>query len=129
MVRIISFVLATLFPFTVAFAQTNRGGISGTVFDKNGAVIAGATVTVTNVGTNRSQAITTSSDGTYSFPSLEPVVYRITAEAPGFKKSVVSNIKVDTAVTSTINVTLETGTLDSVTEVRASSASVNVESG
>jgi carboxypeptidase family protein len=129
MVRIISSLLATSFLFTIAIAQTNRGGITGTVFDKNGAVIPGASVRVTNVGTNRSQTITTSSDGAYTVPSLEPVVYRITAEAPGFRKSVVGNIKVDTAVTSTINITLETGTIDSVIEVTADGAVLNAESG
>src|SRR4030095_9871644 len=78
-------------------AQTNRGGISGTIFDKTGAVIPGASVTITNVGTNRSEKFTTSSEGASTAPSLEPVVYRITVEAPGFKKSVVETVKVDTA--------------------------------
>ena len=129
MIRIISLLFATLFLFTIAFAQTNRGGISGTVSDKNGAVIPGAIVTITNVGTNRSQKITTSSDGNYTVPSLEPVVYRITVEAAGFRKSVVGNIKVDTAVTSTVNVTLEPGAIDSVINVTADSAIMNSESG
>src|SRR5262245_52562538 len=130
MVRIISTLsLATLFLFTSVFAQTNRGGITGTVSDKNGAVIPGASVTVTNVGTNRSEKITTSSDGTYTVPSLEPVIYRVTAEAPNFKKSVVGNIKVDTAVTSTINLTLEPGAIGSVIEITADGAVLNAESG
>src|SRR5262245_17665129 len=107
--RIISLLLAILLLGAVAFGQTNRGGINGTVFDKNGAVLPGATVTVTNIGSNRSQTTTASSDGAYAVPSLEPVAYRITVEAPGFKKSIVDNIKVDTASTATVNITLETG--------------------
>ena len=89
-----------------AIAQTNRGGISGTVTDKNGGVSPGATVIVTNIGTNQSQKLTTSGEGTYTATFLEPVAYRITVEAPGFKKSVLNNVKVDTATVVTANVTL-----------------------
>src|SRR5262245_14008353 len=84
-----------------AIAQTNRGVVSGTVSDKNGGVIPNATVTVTNSGTNQSQKLTTSEEGAYAATSLDPVVYRITVEAPGFKKAVLNNVKVDTATKGT----------------------------
>src|SRR5262245_61869201 len=100
-------VLPILLCGAAASAQTNRGGVSGTVFDRTGAVVPGAQVTIINVGTNRSQTLRTSGDGAYSAPALEPVVYRITVEAPGFKTAVVDSLKVDTAVTATVNVTLE----------------------
>jgi outer membrane receptor protein involved in Fe transport len=109
--------------------QSNRGGISGTVFDKNGAVIPGAMVIVTNVGTNRSERLTASSDGAFTAPSLEPVVYRVTVEATGFRKSVVQNVKVDTAVTTTLNVTLEAGNLENTVTVSAGEGTINTESG
>jgi hypothetical protein len=114
---------------TVVLAQTNRGGVSGTVFDKTGAVVPGAQVTITNVGTNRSQALTTSEDGAYSAPALDPVVYHITVEAPGFKRTVVDNIKIDTAVTATVNVTLEPGAIDTVVNITSEGALINLESG
>ncbi|HEY6399935.1 MAG TPA: carboxypeptidase regulatory-like domain-containing protein, partial [Blastocatellia bacterium] len=114
---------------TVAFAQTNRGGVSGTVFDKTGAIVPGAQVTITNVGTNRSQTLTTSEEGAYSAPALEPVVYRITVEAPGFKRAMVDNIKIDTAVTATVNVTLEPGAIDTVVNITSEGALINLESG
>src|SRR4030095_113058 len=110
-------------------AQTNRGGISGTVFDKTGAVVPGAVVTITNVGTNRSQRLTTSEEGTYTAPALEPVVYGITVEAQGFKKAVVNNIKVDTAVTATVNITLEPGAVETIVNIVAEGALINAESG
>ena len=47
-------------------AQTNRGGIAGTVFDPLGAVVPGATVVVTNVGTSKETRTTTSGSGTFS---------------------------------------------------------------
>src|SRR5438128_12653195 len=92
----------------VTVAQTNRGGISGTVADTTGAVIPGAAVTITNLGTNQAVKLTTSAEGAYSASSLEPVVYSITLEASGFKKAVV-NVKVDTATIVTANVTMEPG--------------------
>src|SRR5262249_16097384 len=95
-------------------AQTDRGGISGTVFDKTGVRVPGATVTIPKLGTNRSQKLTTSGEGAYTETALEPVVYKITVEAQGFKKSVVNDFKVDTAVTATVNITLEPGAVETI---------------
>lgn len=113
----------------LAVAQTNRGGISGTVTDKNGSVIPGATVTITNIGTNQSQKLTTSSDGAYNATSLDPVLYRITVEAPGFKKAVVNNLKVDTASIATANVALEPGEIANEVTVTAETPLLNAERG
>lgn len=111
-------------------AQTNLGGISGTVTDLNGAVIPNASVTITNVGTNRTLTLTTSDDGVYSATTLEPTFYRITVVAPNFRKTVVENLKVDTASTSTANITLEPGGVsDTTITVTAEAPLLNVESG
>ena len=83
-----------------AIAPPNRGGISGTVFDSTGAVVSGATVTITNVGTNHIVKLITSTEGAFTATALDPVVYSITVEAAGFKKAVVNNVKVDTATTT-----------------------------
>ena len=93
-----AFLLSTL----GVLAQTNRGGISGTVMDPSEAVIAGATVVITNAGTNEVRKLTTSQLGTYSAVDLEPVTYRVEIEFAGFKKAVVENVKVDTASTTTV---------------------------
>ena len=112
-----------------AIAQSNRGGISGTVLDKEGAVIPGAKVTITNLGTNQKQTLTSSAAGAYSASSLDPVVYRISVEATGFKRGVVDNIKVDTAAVATVDVVLETGDLTNEVTVTAESPIVNSQSG
>src|SRR5713226_1938841 len=103
-------VIAVLFVCSVTLVgQTNKGGISGTVVDPNGAAVPGATVTVTNTGTNQSIKVTTSEDGAFSVSSLDPVTYRIVVEIAGFKKAILEKVKVDTASVASANVTLETG--------------------
>jgi hypothetical protein len=112
-----------------ALAQTNRGSISGTVFDASSSVIAGAHVTVTSVGTNEVHKVSTSDAGSFSVPNLDPVTYRVEVEAAGFKKKIVDNVKVDTASNATVNVTMETGSVDTSVTVLAEAAMVNTESG
>ncbi len=110
-------------------AQTNKGGIKGTVSDANGAAVPGATVTITNLGTNQSVKVTTSETGAFSATSLEPVAYRIVVELTGFKKALVERVKVDTASIATANVTLETGTVAETVTVTADAPLINTESG
>jgi len=110
-------------------AQTNRGGISGTVFDKSGAVVAGATVTVTNLGTNQKSVAKTARNGAYSVLSLDPVLYSVTVEAKGFKTEIVEQVKVDTASVATVNATLQVGTSNQAVTVSAETAQINTVSG
>src|SRR5215831_14254262 len=95
--RLIHSLVVVLLCSVVVFGQTNRGGITGTVVDANGAAVAGATVTITNLGTNQVIKLTTSETGVFTATSLEPVSYSILVEAKGFKKSLLNNVKVDTA--------------------------------
>src|SRR5579883_2172291 len=106
------YVAAFLLSALCALPQTNRGGISGTVTDSTEAVVAGANVTITNSGTNEVRRLTTSQFGSYSAVDLEPVTYKVEIESAGFKKAVVENVKVDTASTTTVNVTLQAGSVD-----------------
>ena len=116
--------------FTSALlAQTNRGSIGGTVSDATGAVVPGATVTITNLGTNEVRKSTTSENGTYSVLDMEPVSYRVEVESNGFKKAVVDSVKVDTASHATVNVRLETGSIDTKVTVEAEAVMVDTSSG
>jgi hypothetical protein len=127
--KLIHLVISIFLLTSTALAQTNRGGISGTVTDATGAVVPGATVTVTNVGTNQIVKLTTSAEGSFTAPSLEPVVYSLTVEAPGFKKALVNNVKVDTATTASVNITLETGAVETVVDITAETPLLNTVSG
>lgn len=113
----------------VAFGQTNTGGITGTVFDSSGAVVPRAAIVVTNAGTNQSIRVKASDAGAFTVSPLDPVVYRISIEAPGFKQSIVENVKVNTATIATVNVTLQTGATSAEVTVQADAAGVNTESG
>src|SRR3989441_3340602 len=67
-----------------AVAQT-QAGISGVIHDPSGAVIPGVTVTVTNPATNFVRAAISNEAGVYNFPVLQPGVYNIKVELPGFR--------------------------------------------
>ncbi|HEV8367506.1 MAG TPA: TonB-dependent receptor [Pyrinomonadaceae bacterium] len=127
--RLVTTVIVALFCVIVATGQTNKGGISGTVFDPNGAVIPGAIVTVTNVGSNHQIVVTTNESGAYSVSSLDPVIYSIAVEANGFKKTVLAKVKVDTATTATANVTLEAGNISQSITITSDNQLINTESG
>lgn len=110
-------------------AQTNRGGITGTVTDPTAAVVAGANVKITNIGTNAVRTVTTAENGTFSLQDLEPVAYRIEVEVAGFAKAIVDSIKVDTASQATVNIRLQPGSIDTKVTVEADAVLVNTDSG
>jgi hypothetical protein len=113
----------------VTFGQTNKGGISGTVSDANGAAIPGATVTVTNLGTGQKVTVKTSESGNFTVQSLDPVGYSVLVEANGFKKAFVDQVKVDTAGVVTTNVMLEAGAVAEQVLITGDTALINTESG
>jgi len=114
----------------IMHAQTNRGAITGLVTDPTGAVVAGAKVVVTNVGTNETHRATTSDSGGFTVLDLEPVEYRIAVDAAGFAPAVTERVKVDTASTATVNFRLKPGNIRTeVTVVTAAAPLVSTESG
>src|SRR5487761_655116 len=71
--------------FTVVLAQSiNQTQLRGTVTDSSGAIVAGAKVTITDVGTNISQTTTSNATGTYAFTALRASNYKLLVEAPAF---------------------------------------------
>ncbi len=127
--RFVKVTLLILAACVALIGQTNRGGISGTVTDSNGAVVPNAKVTIKNVGTNQATTVVTSSSGAFSVTSLEPVEYDILAEATSFKKAVIQKIKVDTATVQTVNIILEVGNFAETVNIEAEDALINTESG
>src|SRR4051812_16654528 len=88
----ISFCLVFLSMGAVAQDITS-GTIQGTVSDEQGAVVAGATVEAVNSATNFSKSFTTESDGRFTFLSMPPGRYVVTATKPGFAKLIQENLE------------------------------------
>jgi hypothetical protein len=125
----LAYVAITALAISTLTAQTNRGGITGTVTDKTGAVVAGAVVVITNSGTNEVRRAKTSEAGVYAEQNLDPVVYSVEVSAQGFEKARVDNVKVDTASTATVNFRLQPGSVQTEITVTASAPVVITESG
>jgi hypothetical protein len=102
-----------------SLAQSNKGGLNGTVFDESGGVVAGASVVITNLGTNESLQLKTSDAGSFSAPVLDPVEYSVTVAHPGFRDTVLPRVKVDTATVSTLKITLKLGEVTAEVSVAA----------
>jgi Carboxypeptidase regulatory-like domain len=100
------------------FAQGGTGSISGVVADSTGAVVKGATVTLTSKATNQSQTATTSDDGLYNFVLLQPGDYTIKTTAGSFAP-VSLEAKVQVGRTTDANVTLGVAGVSAVVEVTA----------
>lgn len=78
--------------------------------DPNGAVVAGATVTVKNTQTNVTATVTTNDSGAYTVPLLQPGSYNLTATSSGFKTSTVEGVALRVDDRLTIDLSLEVGT-------------------
>lgn len=119
--------------FSSSFGQvSSTGSLAGTVVDPNGAVVVGATVIVKNDATNQEFKAVTGGEGVFHIPSLNSGVYTATVTTTGFKRTVVTEIKIDAGKPSSIMVALEVGTAnESVTVtgggelIQSQSANVN----
>ncbi len=108
----------------VCLAQASSG-ITGTIFDNTGAIVPGAAVVITNVGTQTSVNTVSSSAGTYTSTGLLPGRYSVTVTANGFSKTVKDQVNVEVSTQSTIDFTLTAGGSDTTVEVTSPLISLN----
>src|SRR5580700_5375213 len=90
-------------------AQTYSGRILGTVTDQTGAALTGAQVVVTDVQRGVTRTLTTDQAGEYVAPDLSPGLYKVHAEAKGFKSVERLNIELEVAKDARIDLTLQPG--------------------
>ena len=104
-------------------AQTSRGSVNGTVTDTNGALVTGATVTLTNTETTLVRTTATGDSGVFRFEAVDLGNYTVTVTASGFGQVTKTNVIVVANQTSTVNTELAPGsqamTVDVVSEVGA----------
>jgi len=107
------------------FAQAGRGAINGLVTDPSGAIVPGAKVTALNHATGIAQSTVTTGAGLYSFVSLTPGSYSVTAGRKGFASVSQDNVPVTVDQTSTVNIVLQVGNVTEVVTVTGSSSLVD----
>jgi hypothetical protein len=102
---------------SLALAQAGRGTVSGLVTDPAGAVVPGAKVVLLNQATGVSQHTVTSSAGLYTFISLNPGVYQVTASQKGFKNVAQDKVTVTVDQVTQVNIALQIGAISETVEV------------
>jgi hypothetical protein len=126
--RVLSLAAAASVSAALLNAQFDSGQISGFVRDPSAAVVPGASVLATNVGTKEPRRTITNSDGYYIFPQLAVGTYTLAVEAPGFKRYVKSGIALNAEAKLSSDVDLTVGAANESVEVTASSAAVQIDS-
>ncbi|HMQ04265.1 MAG TPA: carboxypeptidase regulatory-like domain-containing protein [Pyrinomonadaceae bacterium] len=107
-------------------AQEVTGSVVGTVRDTAGASIPGATVSLSipSQGDVVIRTITANDQGVFTIPSVPVNTYKVTVEAANFKRSVVTDIKVDLGQRRSVDVVLEAGDISEVVTVEADRVAV-----
>ena len=111
--------LVALVAASPAFAQGTTSRLLGVVTDQTGAVVPGATVTLTNEATGVSFTTVTTGAGTYTFEAIQVGTYTVAVELQGFKKFVARGNPINISEPTTVNVKLEPGGIEQQVEVTA----------
>jgi len=106
-------------PATFGQTQLGAGSISGTVQDPAGAVVVGATITVTNTGTGLVRTINTNDAGQFNVPVLPPGDYAVRVEQAGFSVLEQTNLTVNVGRATTLQLELQPGNIGEVVTVTA----------
>ena len=116
--------------FCPAFSmgQLSTASLNGTVKEQTGAVVANATILLTNVGTSVVNKSTSNQDGEYTFVNITPGEYSLEADATGFSSSRVPPFTLTVSQTATINFQLVVGTQSTVITVEGTTAQLDVSS-
>jgi hypothetical protein len=104
-------VLWLLYIPLMVHAQVETGKIVGSVKDESGALVAGATVTVTETQTNVERKTSTNAQGEYVATELKPGQYTVAVEHSGFKKEVQSAFRLDVNQVVRVDFALKVGSI------------------
>jgi len=118
-------IIVSLSSVIILLAQANEGRVLGTVTDATGAVVAGAKVTVTNTATNVTRNLVSNRAGDYVAPDLEAGSYKVSAEAPGFKKAESTSFPLEVSRDARVDLRLQPGAVSETVEVIADATLVD----
>src|SRR5271156_3092543 len=110
------------------FGQSTYGSVIGSVTDPSGAAISGATVTLTNVGTQEKRTQSSGADGLFTFVNLFPGQYRVDIEQAGFKHFARTDVTVQVQQSTTVTAALQVGEVSQVVEVTSQTPLLQTES-
>ena len=112
------------------FAQNQTtGAIGGKVVDPQGAVIPNATVTITNLGTNKVTTITASGDGEYRATNLEPGTYSVEATSGSFTPAKADRVIVEVGRSTALDLAMSVNAGGVTVEVNAEAPVINTNDG
>jgi hypothetical protein len=122
---LLTLVLATALPVHAQVAGT--ASIQGTVADPSAAVMANATVVLTNTATRVQRKATTDGSGLYSFPNIDIGTYDLTVTAQGFQTYTRTGIVLEVGSNTAINVPMKVGAADVKVEVQSEGLALQTE--
>ncbi len=112
---------------TSGFAQGETGSVTGVVTDLQGATVAGADVTLTDIARKSPRSTTTNDSGRYHFASVQPGLYDLTISKSGFKVHKATSQKVSVGSVTTLDVQLEVGSLSETVVVTSTAAGTELQ--
>jgi hypothetical protein len=112
---------------TLAFAQSATTSLRGTVADPKGAVVAGATVTLSNPATGFSRTAQTNDQGIYQFLEVPPSTYAIEVSAAGFATTKRDNVPLQVSSPATVNLVLQVQGGSVIVDVSGEAPMVNTQ--
>ncbi|MGB9076673.1 MAG: carboxypeptidase regulatory-like domain-containing protein [Terracidiphilus sp.] len=115
-------------PGSASPSQSGNGRLTGTVTDRSGAAVAGATVTVSDAEGKTAGTVVTDRDGGYLVEGLATGAYDVKTEAQGFERQVAKDVSVKGAEPAVENVTLNVGASTETVQVSASSPTLETDS-
>ncbi len=113
---------------TAVYAQSS-GSFRGDVMDTSGAVVPGATVTLLNEGTKYTRNAVTDAKGAFFFASVDPGLYSLKVELPGFKTYEAKGLRLSANDTLGLDIKLEVGQIGETVEVTAERAVIQTQTG
>jgi hypothetical protein len=116
---------AMLFLAGVSYAQVDRSGLSGTVTDSSGRLLAQAHITTVQDSTHLRREVVSNSNGSYDIPELPVGVYTITFDHPGFKTLTFVDVEQVIGRTRTLNASMQVAGGEERVQVSASSEQID----